>query len=404
MTTYTEVTQWLFSQVPVFQHKGAAAYKPGLDKITDFVNYLGNPHLELEMIHVGGTNGKGSTSHMISACLQEVGCKVGLYTSPHLLDFSERIKINKSCIHQDFVIDFVVKHKDFFLHKKLSFFEITFGMALSYFEQEGVDYAVIEVGLGGRLDATNIINPRITAITNIGLDHTEFLGNTRAAIAFEKAGIIKAGVPIVIGEVDEVTRPIFQDKANQVNAPIDFIPDLPTVSITTDLRGSYQVHNLQTAYSVLKRLLSEQELNRALVGLSRVVAQTGLRGRWEKIGTDPEVIADVTHNFAGFKEVVEQLSATHYEQLHLVLGFVKGKLVADILDLLPSSAHFYFCSPGVERAFPLRKLSEIAKEKGLSFGVYDSVDQAYNEAKFRASPNDFIYIGGSTFVIAEILS
>ena len=197
MTTYTEVTQWLFSQVPVFQHKGAVAYKPGLENITDFVNYLGNPHLQLQMIHVGGTNGKGSTSHMISACLQEIGYKVGLYTSPHLLDFSERIKINKSCIHRDFVIDFVVKHKDFFLQKKLSFFEITFGMALCYFEQEGVDYAVIEVGLGGRLDATNVINPRVTAITNIGLDHTEFLGNTRAAIAFEKAGFnrIEAAAP-----------------------------------------------------------------------------------------------------------------------------------------------------------------------------------------------------------------
>lgn len=404
MTTYTDVTHWLFSQVPVFQHQGASAYKPGLDKIEDFVHVLGDPHLQLQMIHVGGTNGKGSTAHMISACLQELGYKVGLYTSPHLLDFSERIKINKTPMHKDFVIDFVGKHKDLILQKGLSFFEITVGMALSYFYQEGVDYAVIEVGLGGRLDATNIITPQVTAITNIGLDHTEFLGNTRAAIAHEKAGIIKPGVPVVIGAVDAVTQPIFHNKARQVNAPIDFVKDIQTMPITTDLLGGYQVHNIQTAYGVLKQLLSPHELKRSVAGFTRVVEQTGLRGRWEKIGIDPEVIADVTHNIAGFEEVVAQILAMDYQQLHLVLGFVKGKSVAEILALLPSSAHFYFCSPAIERGLPLEELSAIAEEKHLSFGVYGSVDQAYKEAKLQASSNDLIYVGGSTFVIAEILS
>lgn len=404
METYAEITQWLFSQVPVFQQQGASAYKPGLDKMNAFISYLNLSQNSLQMIHVGGTNGKGSTSHMISSCLQELGYNVGLYTSPHLLDFSERIKINNSPINPEFVIDFVQQHQDFFLKSELSFFEITVGMALCYFNKEKVDYAVIEVGLGGRLDATNIITPILSVITNIDLDHTEFLGNTRQAIAFEKAGIIKASVPVVIGEKDAVTAPVFVEKANEVNAPIYFSEEETTEEITTDLLGRYQTQNIKTAHVALQHILSKEELHQSKIGFSHVVAQTGLRGRWEKIGSDPAVIADVTHNAAGFKEVVAQFREITYQQLHLVLGFVKGKDISAIIDLLPSTARFYFCTPAIERGLSVSELASLANEKNLSYAIYDSVDQAYKEAKYSAASSDLIYVGGSTFVIAEILS
>ena len=406
MQTYDEVTQWLFSQTPVFQNQGATAYKPGLAKMQAFAAKLGNPHHRYPSLHIAGTNGKGSTSHIIASSLQEMGYKVGLYTSPHLLDFSERIRINGKVIEKDFVINFVHENKSFFLSEQLSFFEITLGMAFAYFAEKQVDYAVIEVGLGGRLDATNIINPQLAVITNIGLDHTEFLGNSLAQIAFEKAGVIKGNIPVVIGEIKTETLPVFKALAKEKRAPLYFAEKTTLPEFSLDLMGSYQENNKRTAYKALQVLLKVDELpQKAIEGFAKVTKNTGLRGRWELIDQQPEIIADVTHNAEGFKTVAQQLrQKKSEEELHLVLGFVKGKKMEHIFSLLPKNAQYYFCAPSIPRALAVEELVKIAENHKLNTRAFSSPAIALEAAKQAAKSTDLVYVGGSTFVVAEILS
>ena len=406
MQTYDEVTQWLFSQTPVFQNQGAAAYKPGLAKMEAFVAQLNHPEKNLPAIHIAGTNGKGSTSHIIAAALQEMGYKVGLYTSPHLLDFSERIRLNGTEIDKAFVVDFVQQHQAYFLAEQLSFFEITVGMAFAYFAHQEVDYAVIEVGLGGRLDATNVVQPLLSVITNIGLDHTEFLGTSLAQIAFEKAGIIKDKTPVVIGETIAATLPVFKAQAKEMNAPIHFAEETLVPEIPLDLLGSYQKKNKRTAYKALQVLLEVDQLpQKALEGFAKVTQNTGLRGRWEILEQQPEVIVDVTHNAEGFKTVVQQLKKKKSDgELHLVLGFVKGKQMDTIFSMLPKSAQYYFCAPSIARALAVSEVIKIAENHKLNALSFSSPQQALAAAKQAAKKEDLIYVGGSTFVVAEILS
>lgn len=406
MQTYDEVTQWLFSQTPVFQNQGATAYKPGLVKMQTFAAQLGNPHHNFPSLHIAGTNGKGSVSHMLASSLQEMGYKVGLYTSPHLLDFSERIRVNGQAIAKEYVVDFVREHHSFFLSEQLSFFEITVGMALAYFAQRQVDYAVIEVGLGGRLDATNIISPQLAVITNIGLDHTEFLGDSLVQIAYEKAGIIKENIPVVIGEIQNETLPIFKARAKEKKAPLYFAEKTLLPEFPLDLMGSYQEKNKRTTYKALQVLLAVDELpQKAIDGFAKVVKNTCLRGRWELIDQHPQIIADVTHNAEGFKMVAQQLKEKKFEgELHLVLGFVKGKKMEIIFSLLPKNAHYYFCAPSIPRALAVEEVIVIAENHGLNAKAFPSPENALEMAKQVAKSRDFIYVGGSTFVVAEILS
>lgn len=404
MKSYAEITQWLFSQLPVYQNQGATAYKPGLNKIINFVASLGNPHHNYPSIHIAGTNGKGSTAHMIASVLQESGSKIGLYTSPHLLDFSERIRIDGQTIEEEFVIAFVQKHQGYFLDEGLSFFEITVGMAFAYFAQQRVDYAVIEVGLGGRLDATNIITPILSVITNIGLDHTQLLGQTHAAIAVEKAGIIKSGIPVVIGEWREETRPVFERIAEQKNAPILLAEKQEIPELSLDLHGQYQIKNAQTAYTALEFILGKTALLGVLDGFRKVYLNTGLRGRWEILANSPLTIADVTHNLEGFIEVLAQLKYFPKKQLHFVLGFVEGKTIDEIVALLPRTAKYYVSSPQIARGFSTEKLAVIMKKKGLKAQSFTSVGEAYLVAQKAADKTDLIYIGGSAFVVSEIIA
>ncbi|MDB9823814.1 bifunctional folylpolyglutamate synthase/dihydrofolate synthase [Flavobacteriaceae bacterium] len=404
MNSFEEVTQWLFSQLPVFQQQGASAYKPGLDKMLAFAEMLGQPHSSFPSIHIAGTNGKGSTSHMIASVLQEKGYSVGLYTSPHLVCFSERIRINGVEVEDQFVIDFVRQHQHYFLTEQLSFFEITVGMAFAYFAEKEVDYAVIEVGLGGRLDATNIVNPLLSVITNIGLDHTEFLGTSLAEIAAEKGGIIKTGIPVVIGKNQAETKAIFEELAKQQRTTLCFAEEVNVPSISLDLLGHYQEENKRTAFAALRQLLGDQLDERALVGFSKVVQNTGLRGRWEIMGNAPLIIADVTHNKDGFVQVIPQLESLEKAKLHIVLGFVQGKAIDEIFALLPKNATYYLSAPAISRAIPVNKIEPLIEAYGLNAMTYTTVIEAVNAATVAAQEEDVIYVGGSTFVVAEILS
>jgi len=404
MNSFEEVTQWLFSQLPVFQQQGASAYKPGLDKMLAFAEMLGQPHSSFPSIHIAGTNGKGSTSHMIASVLQEKGYSVGLYTSPHLVRFSERIRINGVEVEDQFVIDFVRQHQHYFLTEQLSFFEITVGMAFAYFAEKEVDYAVIEVGLGGRLDATNIVNPLLSVITNIGLDHTEFLGTSLAEIAAEKGGIIKTGIPVVIGKNQAETKAIFEELAKQQRTTLCFAEEVNVPSISLDLLGHYQEENKRTAFAALRQLLGDQLDERALVGFSKVVQNTGLRGRWEIMGNAPLIIADVTHNKDGFVQVIPQLESLEKAKLHIVLGFVQGKAIDEIFALLPKNATYYLSTPAISRAIPVNKIEPLIEAYGLNAMTYTTVIEAVNAATVAAQEEDVIYVGGSTFVVAEILS
>ena len=404
MNSFEEVTQWLFSQLPVFQQQGASAYKPGLDKMLAFAEMLGQPHSSFPSIHIAGTNGKGSTSHMIASVLQEKGYSVGLYTSPHLVRFSERIRINGVEVEDQFVIDFVRQHQHYFLTEQLSFFEITVGMAFAYFAEKEVDYAVIEVGLGGRLDATNIVNPLLSVITNIGLDHTEFLGTSLAEIAAEKGGIIKTGIPVVIGKNQAETKAIFEELAKQQRTTLCFAEEVNVPSISLDLLGHYQEENKRTAFAALRQLLGDQLDERALVGFSKVVQNTGLRGRWEIMGNAPLIIADVTHNKDGFVQVIPQLESLEKAKLHIVLGFVQGKAIEEIFALLPKNATYYLSTPDISRAIPVNKIEPLIEAYGLNAMTYTTVIEAVNAATVAAQEEDVIYVGGSTFVVAEILS
>ena len=403
--TYQETTTWLFNQLPMFQMQGASAYKKDLTNTLLLVEHLQHPETKFKSIHVAGTNGKGSTSSMIASILQEAGYKVGLYTSPHLKDFRERIRINGEMISEDFVVDFVAQSKTFFEANQLSFFEMTVGLAFDYFAKEQVDVAVIEVGMGGRLDSTNVITPLVSVITNIGFDHTQFLGDTLPKIAAEKAGIIKSNVPVVIGEYSEETKPVFVAKAKSENAQIYFAQDNSEVTYECALLGDYQVHNKKTVLQAIQLLQSKFKIEEKHIklGLKKVVQNTGLLGRWQILNQKPFTVCDTAHNSHGLKIVLNQIQKFHFERLHIVLGVVNDKDLDSILPLFPKNANYYFCKPNVPRGLEQQILQKKATECGLFGEVFNSVSEAYTEALNLANDSDFIYIGGSTFVVAEIV-
>lgn len=403
---YQETTNWMFNQLPMYQLQGASAYKEDLTNIKLLAAHLDHPEKQLKCIHVAGTNGKGSTSHMLASVLQEAGYNVGLYTSPHLKDFRERIKINGEEISENFVCEFIAKHKVFFEANDMSFFEMSVGLAFDYFASEKVDIAIIEVGLGGRLDATNIITPLVSVITNIDLDHTQFLGNTPAAIAGEKAGIIKPNVPVVIGEYTTETQPVFLAKAEQNKAPIYFASELISEVFPSDLIGDYQFHNKKTVQQTIAILNSQNEYKvsdaNLKTGLLKVVKNTGLQGRWQQLGENPKIICDTAHNKHGLAVVMNQIQNENFANLHIVLGVVNDKDLDSILPLFPKKAQYYFCSPNSSRGLSTEILQDAAKKHNLIGEKYDSVEKAFLAAKKNATKNDFIYVGGSTFVVAEL--
>lgn len=404
---YQETTNWMFNQLPMYQLQGASAYKKDLTNIHLLAEHLDNPQKKLNCIHVAGTNGKGSTSHMLASILQEAGYKVGLYTSPHLKDFRERIKINGIEISEDFVCEFINTHKTFFEENDMSFFEMSVGLAFDYFAKEKTDIAIIEVGLGGRLDATNIITPLISVITNIGIDHVQFLGNTLESIATEKAGIIKPEVPVVIGEYTPETQPVFLAKAKENNAEIYFASDLILETYLSDLIGDYQEHNKKTVIQTFK-ILNEQtnfEVSNENIksGLLKVVKNTGLLGRWQQLVENPKVICDTAHNKNGLEIVMKQIQKETFENLHIVLGVVNDKELDEVLPLFPKNATYYFCKPNIPRGLGASLLREKALQFALNGNTYSSVTEAYITAQNNSTKNDFIYIGGSTFVVGELL-
>ena len=404
---YQETLNWMFNQLPMYQQQGASAYKEDLTNSLLLSNYLGNPENDLKFIHVAGTNGKGSTSHLLASVLQEAGYKVGLYTSPHLIDFRERIKINGNEISEAFVRGFIGKHIDFFKANELSFFEMTVGLAFEYFKKEKVDIAIIEVGLGGRLDSTNIITPLISVITNIGKDHVQFLGNTLEAIASEKAGVIKNNIPVVIGEYTMETKPVFIAKANATYSPIFFASDTINEDFPSDLKGNYQISNKKTALQTLKivNTIPGFEVTETAIknGFLNVGKNTGLQGRWQQLNSAPKTICDTAHNKHGLEIVLNQLKNEEFDTLHFVFGVVNDKDLDEILPLFPKNAIYYFCKPNMPRGLESKILERKSREFGLTGKVYNSVSEAYISAKENSAINDFIYIGGSTFVVAEIL-
>jgi dihydrofolate synthase/folylpolyglutamate synthase len=408
---YQETINWMFNQLPMYQLQGASAYKKDLTNAHLLSNHLGNPENKIKCIHVAGTNGKGSTSHMLASIFYEAGYKVGLYTSPHLKDYRERIKITgpeaSEEISEDFVCSFINNNKEFFETNELSFFEMTVGLAFEYFESEKVDIAIIEVGMGGRLDATNIITPLVSVITNIGLDHTQFLGNTLEAIAFEKAGIIKPEIPVVIGEYIADTQPVFLAKAKANNAEIYFASDLIQDCFPSDLVGDYQIHNKKTVVQTIAIINSQNEfkISKSQIesGLANVVRNTGLLGRWQQLGESPKIICDTAHNKNGLEIVMKQIQKEKYDSLHIVLGVVNDKDLDEILPLFPKEAIFYFCKPNIPRGLDAQILKQKAASFDLVGDVHNSVREAYEKTLLNARKTDFIYIGGSTFVVAEIL-
>lgn len=406
---------------------GKAAYKEGLESMVAFDEKLGNPHRSFRCIHVGGTNGKGSTSHTVASILQSAGYKVGLFTSPHLKDFRERIRVNGEMVPEQYVIDFVEKYKDYFDVIYPSFFEVNVAMAFDYFRQEKVDYAVVEVGLGGRLDSTNIITPILSVITNISLDHVNILGDTELKIAKEKAGIIKEGIPVVIGEAEGEIKELFEKVAAERHADIHFAEEHKAVwhhervdedgtplqgfeidgtMVETPLLGIYQAKNMATVKCVVSELRklglgitwkAEEE------GFRRTIAQTHLLGRWQRIGEHPTVVCDTGHNVGGIQYVAQQLSQTPHKSLHIVFGMVGDKDVSHVLDLLPKDAHYYFTRASIKRAMDEHTLYQMGTDRGLKGESYPTVREALTEAKKRATPDDLIYVGGSTYVVAEII-
>ncbi len=404
---YKETLDWMFNKLPMYQTQGATAYRKDITNTVLLAKHLGNPERHLKCIHVAGTNGKGSTSHLLASVLQEAGYKVGLYTSPHLKDFRERIAINGTPISEEYVTDFINKNKVFFEANELSFFEMSVGLAFEYFVKEQTDINIIEVGMGGRLDSTNIVTPLVSVITNIGLDHTQFLGDTLELIAFEKAGIIKPNIPVVIGEYVEATKPVFLAKANETQSEIYFASDLIGETYPSALLGDYQIQNKKTVLQTIKVLqdknllsISETDIKN---GFLNVIKNTGLQGRWQQLGEKPTIICDTAHNAHGLKIIINQLKKEKYDQLHIVLGLVNDKNLDEILPLFPRNAIYYFCKPNNFRGLDEAILKEKAAEFNLIGQTYISVSNAYQAAKKNANENDFIYVGGSTFVVAEIL-
>ncbi|WP_337625679.1 folylpolyglutamate synthase/dihydrofolate synthase family protein [Phocaeicola sp.] len=423
---YQETLTYLYNSAPLFQQVGSAAYKEGLENTYTLDEYFGHPHRRFRTIHIAGTNGKGSCSHTLAAILQSAGYRVGLYTSPHLVDFRERIRINGTPVSQQFVIEFVEKHRHFFEPLHPSFFELTTAMAFLYFAEQAVDIAVIEVGLGGRLDCTNIIQPDLSLITNISFDHVQFLGNTLAQIAGEKAGIIKPHTPVVIGETTPETKPVFLDKALSVDAPIIFAEEehllynasheangnyLYQTADYADLKGELgglcQEKNTNTLLSALRQLkqtsyrFSETDVRN---GFAHVCELTGLQGRWQRLANHPTVICDTGHNVGGIRYIAEQLSRQHYDRLRIVIGMVNDKDIRGVLALLPTDASYYFTQASVKRALPAEEVQKQASAFGLKGNAYPNVKIALKEALAQSGPQDLIFIGGSSFIVADLLA
>lgn len=405
---YQETIDWLFNQLPVYQIIGSKAYKADLSNTILLLNHLQNPEKKIVTIHVAGTNGKGSTSHLLASVFQEAGYKVGLFTSPHLKDFRERIKINGKEISKEYVVDFVAKNKAFFLENQLSFFEMTVGLAFEYFANKKTDINIIEVGLGGRLDSTNVVIPQVSVITNIGKDHTHILGNTIEQIAYEKAGIIKHAIPIVIGEYNKITRDVFLAKANTQNATVYFAEDeIPKLNYECGLLGDYQRQNCKTVLKTIQVIQSQKKFTiseeNIKNGLFNVVKNTHLQGRWQQVHSNPTAICDTGHNAHGLKIVLRQIAKQKYNQLRIVLGVVEDKNLDEILPFFPKRAQYYFCKPNVQRGLATEILQQKAAGYGLQGERYTSVNQAYERAIQESAEDDFIFIGGSTFVVAEII-
>ena len=426
---YQETLDWMFNKLPMYQRIGGAAYKADLNNTIELLNLLGNPHHNFKSVHIAGTNGKGSTSHMLASVFQEAGYKTGLYTSPHLRDFRERIRLNGEMIPEEKVVSFIAEHKEQFEKMELSFFEMTVGMAFDFFSKENVDIAIVEVGMGGRLDSTNLITPELSVITNIGLDHVKFLGDTMEKIAGEKAGIIKPNIPVVIGETQPETHQVFEDKAAECKSPIHFADqifdcnkihiesntiqkfdiwknsELYMEAIEIPLMGNYQQKNLTTVMCALDLLrekfnLSDDDIRE---GIAKVIRNTHLMGRWQILNDDPLTIADTGHNVAGITEVVKQLAELRYNKLHFVLGMVNDKDIDHVLQLLPRSAEYYFCKADIPRGLDANILAEKAFESGLRGLVYESVRHAYLSAVNNAHFGDVVFVGGSNFIVAEVV-
>ena len=417
--TYQETLDFMYAQLPMYHRIGAAAYKADIQPTIDMMDALGNPERKFKSIHVAGTNGKGSVSHFLASILQEAGYRVGLYTSPHLVDFRERIRINGEMIPHQAVIDFVEDNRQLFADLSLSFFEMTVGMAFDYFAKEKVDIAVVEVGMGGRLDSTNVITPLLSVITNIGLDHTQFLGHTLETIAGEKAGIIKEGVPVVIGETQAETAPVFERVAAERHAPITFADKHFRVDniedYTTELTGDYQRKNLATVLEAVEVLGNYPEFrirNSALErGLARVVTNTHLRGRWEKIGEQPLTICETAHNYDGIDAMMHALERMDYGSLHVVYGCVNDKDYRKILQHLHAEFaqlgkpfDWRFSQPSVPRGLPVGELQGAARELGIGGEAFANVKEAIAEARRTAAPDDLVLVTGSIFLIADALS
>lgn len=406
MTTaqYQEAVEWLFVQAPNYQIDGQKAYKPGLDNIRKLCDFFGNPQEKIKCIHIGGTNGKGSTSNMLASVLQESGYKTGIYNSPHLIDFTERIKINGKNCDKEFVYRFIQKLKNLPEDIRPSFFEFTTIMAFEYFYQQQVDVAIIEVGLGGRLDSTNIILPLVSAITNVQLDHQNILGDTIEEIAFEKAGIIKPHIPVISGDENEVVKNIIKDKANKENAPFIDV-SLLEKDLTSDLKGNYQKKNIRVVSALIEELrktdfvISEENIEK---GLLLVHQNTGFIGRWFEFSQNPLTICDTAHNQAGLEYVFAQLNSID-KYKHIVLGFVNDKKIDDVMKILPGNAVFYFAKPSIQRGRPPQEYEDLLQEAKISYKIFNSVQEAYLSAKENCRNEEMIFIGGSNFVVGEFL-
>ena len=424
--TYKETTEYLYNSTPVFEHVGASAYKEGLYNTIELDNHFGNPHRRYKCIHVAGTNGKGSVSHTLAAILQAAGLRVGLYTSPHLIDFRERIRINGEPVSEQYVIDFVQQERSFFEPLHPSFFELTTAMAFKYFAEQNIDIAIVEVGLGGRLDCTNIINPLLSVITNISFDHMQFLGDTLAKIASEKAGIIKHNIPVVIGEYTDETRPVFEKKAKELSAPILFASDNKLIKqhtetddgqivydtsdygeICGELGGQCQLLNTATilsAITVLKDLGLHIEAKDVRTGFANVCETTGLMGRWQKLQSRPLTICDTGHNVAGWQILSKQIRQQECNVCRIVFGMVDDKDFEKVMAMLPEDAEFYWTQASTRRAIPVGKIADEGAKHNLSGKQFAKVEEAYNAAIADAVADDFIFIGGSSYVVADLLT
>lgn len=423
---YQETLNYLYNSTPVFEHVGAVAYKEGLQNTLALDKHFNHPHTNFKTIHIAGTNGKGSCSHSLASILQEAGYKVGLYTSPHLVDFRERIRVNGQCISKERVVKFVEDEREFFEPLHPSFFELTTALAFKYFDEQKVDIAIIEVGLGGRLDCTNIISPILSIITNISFDHTQFLGDTLAKIAGEKAGVIKKGVPVIIGEANEETRPVFQSKANEVNSVIVFAEDNAIVTSSSpmadggrrynlsnnstligELSGDYQERNMNTilcACNILKQMNIIKNDDVIAKGLANICKNTGLLGRWQTIQNNPTVVCDTGHNVGGWNYLAPQIKRQQCNQLRIVFGMVDDKDINSVMFLLPKNAIYYWTQAESKRAIKAERVAEIAIKHDLRGEIFDNVEVAYTKALQDSNKDDFVFVGGSSYIVADLLT